>query len=419
MIAILTPPYPDELFYSYINRLSKINGIPRERNFIGRIMGNINDSTEISHFFMNYDGRGIFPLFFNSTNINAYNIINSCSVYPFQSIFLTPNRQAMVVDTLFNTSLRQKICFRLISRLKYCKECTEEDMKNYGYSYAHRAHQLPGVTVCHKHHTPLWDGDTPIEITTDAVEYAIFTKDLLDAGLQTNIDKIQQSLLPHIDKLTTKQKDFINKGLFLTKYDKIPEIVRILMNVFGSVDKMASCLSVNDEIIHKFIDNAIKEYDVYEPFNSTIIRLRHKSCGTTYFTTPFGFLAGWKCPSCLQKSETTKKSFVEMVKDLVGDEYTVVGNYIKRNDLIEIRHNKCGHIQNYRPKHFLDGSRCTHCRIIHDTKLFPNMVEYMTTGQYRITRSGTNIYEITEKSGAVIEVSIRRFFTRNFTPNAK
>lgn len=417
MIPILTPPYPDELFISYITRLTRLNGFAVEKNFVGRVMDNISDSTAISHLIWNNDGAGIFSKFFNNVNINAFEIIHACSVYPFQAIFLTPNRQAMVVDTLFNNTQRVQKCFPLISTVKHCKECEKEDREQYGYSYIHRSHQLPGVTVCHKHHTPLWNENTPVEATPDTLAYATFAKDLLDAELQTNIDEIQQALLPYTDKLTAKQKTFLNKGLFLTKYGKIPEIIHILMSVFGSVKNLASSLSsMKDETIRKFLDSAISEYDVYEPFNATVIRMHHKSCGTTFFTTPAGFLAGWKCPHCTQKNEFTEKPFTELITDLVGDEYTIVSEYTGRNAPVEICHNKCGHTQTYLAKHFLNGSRCNHCVKIIPKERVPEIVSYVTSGQYHVSREGNNIFEITEAGGSVIEIGIPRFLQEVYRP---
>lgn len=38
---------------------------------------------------------------------------------------------------------------------RYCSECVLEEMLELNFSYWHRAHQLPGVLVCHKHATPL------------------------------------------------------------------------------------------------------------------------------------------------------------------------------------------------------------------------------------------------------------------------
>jgi hypothetical protein len=39
----------------------------------------------------------------------------------------------------------------------FCPVCVSEDYHRYGEPYWHRAHQLPNVTVCHKHHCKLMD----------------------------------------------------------------------------------------------------------------------------------------------------------------------------------------------------------------------------------------------------------------------
>lgn len=57
----------------------------------------------------------------------------------------------------------------------------------------------------------------------------------------------------------------------------------------------------------------------------------------------------------------THEEFVAEVNALVGDEYTVVGTYVKRNDVVTIKHNTCGSEYNIRPGHFLSGRRCRYC----------------------------------------------------------
>lgn len=39
--------------------------------------------------------------------------------------------------------------------LHYCKACADTDLQNFGVSYWHRSHQVPGVSVCPDHGTPL------------------------------------------------------------------------------------------------------------------------------------------------------------------------------------------------------------------------------------------------------------------------
>lgn len=38
---------------------------------------------------------------------------------------------------------------------RHCPECMHDDRLQFNFAYWHRAHQLPGVLVCHKHATPL------------------------------------------------------------------------------------------------------------------------------------------------------------------------------------------------------------------------------------------------------------------------
>lgn len=58
----------------------------------------------------------------------------------------------------------------------------------------------------------------------------------------------------------------------------------------------------------------------------------------------------------------TSEEFVEEVKALVGDEYTILGTYIKSSVPISIKHNVCGNEFEVRPNSFVStGTRCPKC----------------------------------------------------------
>lgn len=57
----------------------------------------------------------------------------------------------------------------------------------------------------------------------------------------------------------------------------------------------------------------------------------------------------------------TNEDFVENVKYLVGDEYTVVEPYITSKTPIAFLHNNCNRIWKTTPGNFKRGSRCKHC----------------------------------------------------------
>ncbi|UXE02631.1 HNH endonuclease [Staphylococcus phage Biyabeda-mokiny_2] len=58
----------------------------------------------------------------------------------------------------------------------------------------------------------------------------------------------------------------------------------------------------------------------------------------------------------------THEEFVEQVKDIAGNEYTVIGNYEYANQKIKMFHNECKEEFEIRPNNFLQGKRCSACR---------------------------------------------------------
>ncbi|PGW27102.1 hypothetical protein [Bacillus cereus] len=74
------------------------------------------------------------------------------------------------------------------------------------------------------------------------------------------------------------------------------------------------------------------------------------------------------CPRCnvINKGRNLAKSheqFVQEVYDLVGDEYIILGRYIRNSDSIKIKHNKCGRSSMVKPANFLNrGGGCIHCK---------------------------------------------------------
>lgn len=96
----------------------------------------------------------------------------------------------------------------------------------------------------------------------------------------------------------------------------------------------------------------------------TKLRVRHNKCGNTYEVKPNIFLNGNRCSYCYGTPKKTNAQFKQEVKNLVGDEYSVLGEYQGTHTKIKMRHNTCGNIFLPTPKCFLRGSRCPFCNII-------------------------------------------------------
>ena len=98
--------------------------------------------------------------------------------------------------------------------------------------------------------------------------------------------------------------------------------------------------------------------------SKTPIRMRHNTCGYEWdTTTPASFIyKNSRCPECSKnKSSVTTDEFKQEVYDLVGDEYTVDGEYVNIRTKIPIIHNVCGTRWMVRPNDFKQGSRCPKC----------------------------------------------------------
>ena len=87
------------------------------------------------------------------------------------------------------------------------------------------------------------------------------------------------------------------------------------------------------------------EYEVLsnEYFGNKVkLPMLHKICGFKYEVKPNVFLSGSRCPYCAGKVRKNTEYFKNEVKDLVGNEYSIVGEYIGTHRKIKFLHNKCG-----------------------------------------------------------------------------
>jgi len=110
------------------------------------------------------------------------------------------------------------------------------------------------------------------------------------------------------------------------------------------------------------------EYTVLGEYtkNKNKILMKHNKCGHEYETTPINFLGlssrkGRRCPYCANRYQTTE-DFKNRIHVLVGDEYTVLGEYQTADTKILMKHNKCGHKYEVRAGLFLyNKRRCPNC----------------------------------------------------------
>lgn len=101
--------------------------------------------------------------------------------------------------------------------------------------------------------------------------------------------------------------------------------------------------------------------------NRTPIKIRHNSnhCENhSFYTNPYSFKTNPVCIAC-SGSSINNAVFLKQVKELAGEEYTFLEDYVKDNVLIKVRHNNesCNNHEYYvQPNNFKNGRRCPVCR---------------------------------------------------------
>lgn len=132
-----------------------------------------------------------------------------------------------------------------------------------------------------------------------------------------------------------------------------------------------------DERINKLVGDEYTFLDLYQG-TDTKIRCRHNKCGNTWKIKPSNFYHGYRCPKCSHGKAGLRRRYntewyKDQVNNLVGNEYSVLGDYVKSSVKIKMRHNKCGYIWNITPNNFLKGRRCPQCNKIKNSKRLAKM----------------------------------------------
>jgi predicted Zn-ribbon and HTH transcriptional regulator len=111
-----------------------------------------------------------------------------------------------------------------------------------------------------------------------------------------------------------------------------------------------------------------EEYSVIGDYEGSVKPLlhRHNSCGYEWSATPSNFKQGSRCPICAVTNRAYKlrkkpDDYIAEVKSLVGDGYTVIGEYTTAVTHTLHRHNVCGHEWLAQPYSFLRGHLCPRC----------------------------------------------------------
>lgn len=124
----------------------------------------------------------------------------------------------------------------------------------------------------------------------------------------------------------------------------------------------------DEEFRREVFDLVGNEYTILGKYinNHTKIRTYHKKCNKEIEITPKDFLKGARCRNCYVSKaghhrRKTPAKFEKEVKELFGEEYSVMEPYVNSRTKVRIRHNVCGSEYMANPRNILRGSTCLEC----------------------------------------------------------
>lgn len=356
-------PYPDEHIYSFVRRLADANAIPF-RMFLEYYFGKDRKRQ------IDYDMKEGFPTFCKQAfpNDNQADRFFELTTAPFDIIFLTEQNQSRFISNIFEpqTPLNNTLSIG-VNNLRLCPQCLQEDIAEYGEAYFHRAHQLEGVRCCYKHNVPLMEYRKPrsrtagydlqdyTELLTgpqeQALQYARYAKDLLDAKLGVNLKEIQQYMLRRgfglgMSSITQSnlfilgQNESWPKEYFYGEYVSPTKFLPILMVLAPSVEQLKSQLN-ESQLIDEYLCK----------------------CGNICYQGSWAHKNRLRVCHCMPYNDSNEM-FVDMVKKIKGDAYEVCEEFHSIMTPIEILHRKCGHVQKYSPRNLLYGTGACPCEYI-------------------------------------------------------
>lgn len=346
----------DELLYSFVLRIMKANGFDDVLSFVRNCISTTKHSLSYDvgydlHEFLENIGYEDISSFYLNTTI-------------YKGLFPLMSKQ-----TASGYFIR-KPNKPMISELKFCPKCKKEDK----IFYYHRAHQMPGVTVCYKHGCALntyigpqnEEFKEPLNYITNNVyekslEYAIFAKELLDKGIQISLEETLKLIPSNIDydKEMKEYLDLINEssnnflGNIRTTAARNNEEILLTMLLF--LYKNVSNLLTN--VPSKQI-NIDKNFELLSSYRNDLVEVKCLECNTCFLTVPWNI----NCYNCNRKDSTYNYEKKTQTPTTLPDEFTLI-NKGPHTIYGVFKHNICGNIFRCNYYNFFRRPKCKICDI--------------------------------------------------------
>lgn len=392
---------PDELLYSYLLRLSKANDFEDIREFMSAyVFSPTYENKGKKYVAVPYDIRDdLYQFATSATGILSNRVL---SFYLKTSLFygIAPlalrSRTSHYVGLLSKYRNHSKILSHvelMVQELHFCPECMQEEQSKYGFFYYHRAHQMPGVTVCHLHGRTLhvYDGKQgkemelplksyPLPDRKKGLEYALFCKEFLDAEFECDISAIADAIMKRLIELgyssqnyktlSLKMKDYLDSMKyspehlirFIRQKDQLhmPSLLTLILYLFEKVSTLKSYLQLESNWKKVFEKTISKKYTILSLWREDIVELQCKDCETRFLSTPHRIFSAWGCPTCDGKL-VDQTLFERLFHAESKGDYDLLSDFQGMGNPILIRHRACGKEYSIPAKEFLEHHTKCQC----------------------------------------------------------
>ena len=385
-IPIVVPPEDDEFIYSYLSRLAQINGFTDLSTFIQQYVlediyrdSNDGGKNNLRYIVARFCKTMYFTKFYNSidADTNIVDLYLSLSLYRCTSIVMPPHQQIAFINYIFGSKEQFYDFIPFVNakdtELRYCPICHKEHLQEKGYTWFQRAHQLPGVSVCHKHECSLlrYNGNPRLlfnnelssedycckNITKHHIQYARFLHALNNSDFQLDfydlrrmfhnksLDKEALSIETYMDflnsfSLKSTQLKYVQRVLKTGRLDLSSELMMFIVTylMFSDIDDFKKY--ADDIDIPPFSRDG---FNILGEYRKNISLIQHK-CGCEFVGTDYGIKMGWGCPNCL--SQYTPDEFANhLFKSAYPEGYSIVEPYKQGAATMIIRHDLCGRVR--------------------------------------------------------------------------
>lgn len=159
-LHLFPSPLPDETLHSVLSRLHRLSGHRFARQTLSEVFGThlvVATNNLPSHL------TALASRLPGEPEGVLRRLIEQCTVLPYFRPFLSRHQLSLCESCMRGeTACAAKIGIGAVAsrigarnEFRLCPSCIQEDEAMYGCAYWHRAHCLPGVRICFRHHTLL------------------------------------------------------------------------------------------------------------------------------------------------------------------------------------------------------------------------------------------------------------------------